>query len=717
MKLNLLPSPQYAKATPIEGRSLVEGLKTVYIEAGLEEKIASALAFLPSMQPAAREKAALVLSCTPMEEDAEWFRHPYAAEQGYIIRDCGAQVIITACAAQGLMYGIASLIQLPALQAGFEIKDYPDIRYRANKWLIWAESEIWSYDLGDGYDAVVERIRRKLDVCLKYKINLVYFDGWGADVERFPRYKELMRECNQEAEKRGIRLVFGAYTMGYGLSGHQIGKHFGKVYMNRAPYPDGPLYECMGTFIHDKRNNGIPYIKGREYGTCISNDAQLADKLEELCRFVREIQPGALYLHNMDSCKIDQRLWQARCSECRRRWPSDDLYAADGMAGAFADYFDRLNGALKKERQDLLIFNVSPGYMEYRLEDDEIERATEFWAAVQRYSKVKDGVYPLVRELFQNKRNDEWRIPAMAKKLENFGIINFSGSDGFYSDQLVVPTALIYKMFKGAEVLISASGNYFQEPLQLVNAEYMWNTDNAEELPRSYEEFLARYHDMRLGKDRPALIYGAGGLLEIACQKLYGEAAPQMAEFFGLHGKGGECPVPYACSREIATNCNNVLLHYRWDVPISEEELQAWTERFGEILRLNERGLALLAQAAEKNADAAEYRRIMMLNQPFLSLWYEYLKLYRQLDAYFRGEGAEEGAAEAAAQLMQKAEEEQAHFDALGLEPLDPMEGVFCRRRELLNTLKYNLLLMQKSLKTNQRIPADRAELSDEDWW
>lgn len=59
---------------------------------------------------------------------------------------------------------------------------------------------------------------RKLDFCLRYKISIVYFDGYSWKSERLPRYTEMMRELNRFARQRGMKLVFGGYGMAYGDS-------------------------------------------------------------------------------------------------------------------------------------------------------------------------------------------------------------------------------------------------------------------------------------------------------------------------------------------------------------------------------------------------------------------------------------------------------------------------------------------------------------------
>ena len=117
-----------------------------------------------------------------------------------------------------------------------------------------------------------------------------------------------MRYFNKEARKRGIHLIFGAYTMGYGLSAHTFGKHFGKVYKNIKNYPYGEEYDCLGTYISDKnKNNGVPYITGRRFGTCLSNEAMMTDKLKELCNFIMDYQDkeSSLWYQVVDSKYIE----------------------------------------------------------------------------------------------------------------------------------------------------------------------------------------------------------------------------------------------------------------------------------------------------------------------------------------------------------------------------------------------------------------------------
>lgn len=670
-------------------------------------------------------------------EEENVFADALGKEQGYVLKkDRDEPIVIAARSELGAAYGLMTLCQLLDKEAAeFSVCDKPDIRFRGNKWLIWNETEVWSYDFGDGIDAFRERVVRKLDLCLRFKINAVFFDGWGADTERTPHYKGLMRELCKEARKRGIHLIFGAYTMGYGLSAHAFGKHFGKVYKNTKGVLEQEEYECLGTYKKDPYDQSMePFITGRTYGTCLSNKALMKEKLEELKCFIREVQPGALYLHNMDSHVIEPMFWKARCEDCRRRWPSDDLFAKDGMAGAFAEFFDELNAGLKSVRcedydsaEDLLIFNVSPGYMWYVCEDEEIENATKFWCAVREYSKVKKNVFPLFRELFFNKKDSKMRFPDVVSKAWapefGYGIINFSGGGGFYTDKLFFASSVFNYMFKGTEALITCSGNAFQEPLQVFNAEYMWNTENSAfynlpNRPRNDGGFMKLYVDSRNARFRPEEIFGEGGMLEIICKKLYGDHGELMSRVFHLCGKNFECVVPYPCSKETKTAGNDVLIHFRWDNELPESEIRELIDRFSEIERINNTARQMMEQAESLPRDLQSFLTLLSLNNRLVSFWHRYLELYAFADGLFKGKGGDKQ--EILNEIQKLVKEVRCELKCHRSESFayaDAMLGALARREEMLEVQEYNLMLMSKSIKTNQRIPDDRIILKKEIWW
>ena len=730
LSLNIIPTPQSCSFT--EGGNI----KTtkIYTDFPVAGALEAALDLLKG-QIADRESADVIITgdlSALTEAEKATFANKNADTQGYVLKkDKDGPIIIAAMTGLGAAYGLMTLLQIKDQPLkSFCICDWPDFRYRGNKWLIFTETNIWSYDFGDGIEAYRQRIISKLDMCLRFKINMVYFDGFGPDPDRTPHYQELMQELNRQARKRGIHLIYGAYTMGYGLSAHAFGRFYGKTYRNER---SGELYDCMGTYIKDPdRNGGMPYIIGRSFGTCISNEELMDAKLEELCDFIRKVQPGGLYLHNMDSHLIHPVLWNARCDECRKRWPNDDLFAADGMAGAFADFFDRLNSGLQSVKtegydaaEDLLIFNVSPGYMWYIMDDAELETTRQFWYAVQRYSKVKKNVIPLFRELFFNHDDDRMRLPEIVAEKwdhsQDFGIVNFSGGDGFYSDKLFFPSSVFNYMFKGANALITCCGNAFQEPLQIFNAEYMWNSEHSgfytlNPRPQNDESFMKLYFESQKTAFRPEEIYGEGGMLDVICEKLYGNHGQAMAKIFKLTGENYECVVPYACSKETLTAGLDVLIRYRWDNPLPEDEIAGLEDSFGQMLRLNQQAIAVLEAEEELPADLVKFGEMVQLNTAPVAFWHRYLQLYPQVESCLR-QGGREALLPAIDALLVEVAEELRNHRGRDFRFADDMQGALAKREEILVTQQYNLELMKKSILSGQRIPEDRVIQEKGEWW
>lgn len=736
--MKIIPTPRYASFTLTKNQhEYREVLKHTYCDESLKEDILITSPFVGKYTFVKLSSAKLIITkdITVAEKfskpDEAWFKNRNAAEQGYIITGfADGKIVIYAKNQQGILYALSTLSQIENIEPEFEIKDYPDFRFRGNKWLIWAETEVWSFDLGDGCEALRERVIRKLDVCLKYKVNLLLFDAIGFDTKRFEGYAELMSDLNREARKRNIHLITVGYTMGYGASAHQFAKLMSKVHMNLTSYPDGEAYECLGTFINDPKYGDEPIILARKFGTCLSNDALTALKIEELCNYVRKVQPGGLYLHNMDSYYVDSMLWNSRCDACRNMWPNDDLFAPDGMAGAFAYFFDKINDALKTVRiddydssEDLLIYNISPGYMWYFIPDAEVEKATKFWQAVSKYSKVKKNISPLFRELYYNKKDKKKRVPDIISPALNgkFGVLNFCGSDGFYTDKLFFVSAILNKLFKGAETVLSCSGNYFQEPLQVFNAEYMWNCENSafyniDSLPDNYDDLLKLLFDCQKTAFRPEEIYGTGGMLDIICEKLYGKDGAKASEMFKLCGKNYECPVPYTCNKEMHTAGNDVLLPYRWDTLLKKEEIESFLSSFSEMEKLTKEACNILKDC--ENTDLKSYYRMLTLTLPIVSIWHSYLKLYHQLTAAFDvGTVPENEYLSKIQSLIDQVEAEHRKHLNMNFSTTDIMLGALSKREEMFILMKANLALMKNSVKTGKRIPDGIQNTKSEVWW
>ena len=90
-------------------------------------------------------------------------------------------------------------------------------------------------------------------------------------------------------------------------------------------------------------------------------------------------------------------------------------------------------------------------------------------------------------------------------------------------------------LFLGARTIYNASGDFYGEPMELINAEYSWNTKSSGfyKVPATNKEADTLWHRYMYFENEPQEIFGKGGLYERVCERLYGETAgPIMAEYY-----------------------------------------------------------------------------------------------------------------------------------------------------------------------------------------
>ena len=669
------------------------------------------------------------------KEAKAYFNEKHAEREGYVIKgDSEGRAVILAKHPQGASYGLMTVRQLLGAPVGdFTIKDAPDFAGRSIKWLVWAETGGWSYDFGDGVEAIKKRMVRKLDTLFTYKINSVYADGYGFDTERFEGYADIMRTLCDEAKRRGIKIGIGGYSMSYGMVGH-LNSYQGKHFFNRKSYPDGEIYECIGT--HDPGKE----VKARDRGTCLSNETLFKLKMEEIKNFLKKTHVSSISLHNMDSDEIHEQLWLARCPECRKRWPNDALLAKDGCAGAFAEFIDKIMSELRTVKdgdydaeRELSVRMAAPGYLYTHTSDEAFDKGIEFWGAVTDYMKNPKGFGVGFREQFFYHSKPIPRVTKVKERITKAisAVGNFQGCDGFYDDKIFTATAVMNYILKGYDNMGTYNGNAFQEPLAIFDAEYMWNSDGSafyrvEEKPQSYEEYLDLYKAVLKGRVKPEKIYGEGGFIDVICQKLYGkDIGKQMSRVYKAAGKNGEPPILFASSVDIYTNYSKVVYPMRWDDEISEEKEKEFLERFTECNKAScEAYCALCAATAEEIADEGMREDLFFLKdcaymgKNLTALLAEYMGIYRDLAGCFRSESAPEGSiSERLSALRVKEAAFTEYVNGLPVKPLDRFEGPFIRRREMAEWLEYNTELMQKSIAEGKRIPSERKALRTREWW
>jgi hypothetical protein len=465
--------------------------------------------------------------------------------QGYVIRTASpGSVWVIGGTEQGTLYGAMTLLQVienvdqGIRIPGIYVRDYPDFSFRAaSDWLLRIELSHMTYDRGQGLEAFIQTCERKLDRALRFKINMVLMDGFGWSMEkRFPGYADAMLRMNRYARARGIRLVYGGYGAGYDLS---EAEYKGKVFENREWYPDGPRYKCFGG----------PY-RGR--GSCRGNEALNQLKAEELKEFVTAIEPGALYIHHEDCCAFNEfsKAWPERCERCRKRWPNDDFRAPNGGAGALANGYSALikavNGVQKPESgydaaRDLEVILVSPIYAPNSSSSEDWSNVLELWNHIVNLLPKAGNIQVATRETFpQENGGASWvRLFDSALRTQDtkFGLFLFfaGGADNFFSDYPLTGTPALNAMFRGARSIYNATGDFYQEPMELINAEYSWNAPSIGPYREAMQssEILALRHRYIYEEGQPPEIFGQGGLFERVCEILYGvKAAPWMASYY-----------------------------------------------------------------------------------------------------------------------------------------------------------------------------------------
>jgi hypothetical protein len=664
------------------------------------------------------------------DSDDAFFDERNATEQGYILTRDKNAVRLYAKSSVGFLYGCTTLVQLIGdAPDEFRIYDRPDIRFRGNMNTLWAETGVWSYDFGDGTDAAERRIKKAIDDMVLAKLNVIYLDGFGFRSERFHGYGAMMRRISDYARIRGMRCAAGGYGMGYGQSANF---HFmGEVFRNRRPYPNGELYDCIGTCLRDKPDMPINEMMGRSYGTCLTNRELILAKIEEIKEYIKNTGVSMIQMHNMDSDEIHEPLWLGRCNECKKKYPSDSLYAPDGAAGAFAAFYDKVLDELLPVCPDIVIYPVSPGYSYHTTTKDEnFEKCRLFWASVIKCMTHKSGVIPMFREQFVQKKSTEYRFDLIDDAIPHYGCDFFSSGDGFYSDKCYTPSAAHVAFMSGCECILCANGSALQKPTQYANAEYLWNAKSSafynEERFTDYDKCTERYNDLREGRYRPDGIYGDGGLLETSCNLLFGERyGSRVADVFRLRGKNNECPIFTFCNVELYTNHNNYNLPFNWDIDISEDNQKFFLERFCESTSVTETAHNILESILICDGlDNSSREHLSFLSYSskncatFTSLLSRYMSLYIEADKFFK-HGIPYGSdiIERIGAVIKEASDLLYGFKAENRKPFDIYGGIFTRREELIDLLIYFLGQIEKSVKTGKRVPEERRQIEKRKWW
>jgi hypothetical protein len=461
---------------------------------------------------------------------------------------------------QGVLFAVMSLIQaieanaqrIPALY----VRDYPDFEFReAADWLLNGEVNRWSIDRGQGIEAVRTLAKKKIDLALRFKVNMILIDGfgWGLDQRRFAGYGELMRDLNRYARARGIHLMYGGYGASYGIAYqtgpiYEEGAYLGEIFKNREYYPDGPVYQCMGF------DRGKKTVDPSVLGSCRSNKMLNKLKAAELQKFVETVEPGALYIHHEDfgNYRDTERLWNKRCARCRKRWPNNTLSAPDGGAGGLAaGYAALVRGiqSVKNSRsgydaaRDCQIVIISPVYVPDSPSSEDWSKTLSLWQNIGRGLPKSSNVQIGFREVFPQRYGggrwtEAFNTAMKAAKLP-FGMFMYfaGGTDDWVSDYPLSGVPSMNMLFRGAKTIYNGTGDLYREPMQIIAAEYSWNVRSTGFFSDPIENAgaIAIWRRYVFAENEPVALFGTGKLYDQACNLLYGpHAGPLVAAFYRI---------------------------------------------------------------------------------------------------------------------------------------------------------------------------------------
>jgi hypothetical protein len=480
------------------------------------------------------------------------------SEQAYVIRmrpEGHAKVWIVGASPVGAYYGAATLVQLmTAAKPGtvvlpqVEVQDYPDTpgRMCAN-WVLTWDWEVNGYDWGDGLPAFLDRCRRKIDLCARYKVNRVRFLGGRISPgppymkDRYAKIKRFALELNRYARRKGVALQFSSCS--WGMDYYGWGSPYGQPWiLNRESYPDGPVYSCVcGTT-----------------GDCLSNEALIGQIAARQKQLVQDLEPGSIYLHNIDVSSYAEvaAAWKKRCPRCRRQFPDDEPSSARGCAAAVAHLYNRLTAELRSVRnpasgydaaRDLEIVFASPGYSYWAESDAEWDKDIKYFCEVGRQLRDKRNVQITFREQYQRLDYRGLRIEEMDRALTGVGwprapfVFAVQGADFLDSARMFVSSPVLTESYHGAATLYNFNGRVHSELQVLANANYAWNhrAPGSVDL-RWFAGAALRQEASRYSSGAKHSEFLFGRFLETACAGLYGQdAAEPMAAFYRLEKQQG----------------------------------------------------------------------------------------------------------------------------------------------------------------------------------
>lgn len=250
------------------------------------------------------------------------------AADAYVIDTTGDAFVICASAREGLLYGLASALQLVTVQAGglcapsAVLSDAPDKEYRS---LMLDLSREWH---------PMEQVLKFVDLCFLYKVNYLHLhfiddQRYTLPSKVFPKLPtegesytaEEIAQLNDYAYERGIHLVPEFECPGHARS---MTTKYSELFANRSDGDDGDFYTELGEKISAD-------------SLLCAGSAEAFRATTALLTELSEMFPRSEYLHiGGDEAKI--ALWE-QCAHCRRYMEEHNI---DGVYDLYSEYVARI---------------------------------------------------------------------------------------------------------------------------------------------------------------------------------------------------------------------------------------------------------------------------------------------------------------------------------------------------------------------------------------
>ncbi len=495
------------------------------------------------------KRLAVILGKTAAKENIEIICRPGTvevpcnADQAYSLKVQPERIIIAGNTETGLLYALQTLSQLEISRRRFqcaEILDWPDQELRiCARPLLCGEGNRSALAWGDGQRAEIKRWHNEIDFALRCRYNGIFVHGFTWNTKPYPGFARSMRALNKYARERGVTLIFGGYGIGKGGWGESAYISEAHNFLPGAGHKFQQNYPCSWNSIHDE--------KSAYNGTCRSNEELRKEKYLEIRDFLKEIQPGALYIHHEDQSEYDAEsqpyFWDKRCPACRKKWPDDSLESMNGGAAAIADGYDvfgEARDAVKTEdydaARDCRLILASPCYGTWYNSDEEWSRVEKLWVNIALSMKQHHNIYFVMREQFSD-HGGEGRLQRLSRLLDEAGceqklMVFFVSGGALYGENAAFSSLpeMNSLTLGGNGAIFNFSGVLFQRPQQMYNSECSWNAyyrPDGETLSKdTFENTTKEYHRRMRQRDFIEKRHlDEDSYLARCCESIYGEKA------------------------------------------------------------------------------------------------------------------------------------------------------------------------------------------------